>query len=157
MPSIKRLADEAGFPTELIALRVGDEIEVQPRCGAFAGVCGEVPSCSSRWRLQCFHIATGNIEELDRAIRAHGNFSEYVPLGLLLIGALELNGAPLALVALLGLVLVFGRFFHAKGINQAPPEFSDRVRGMKLTFAALGLSALANLAWVGYLFVSSIP
>lgn len=102
-------------------------------------------------------LGAGGIEELDRAIRAHGNFSEYVPLGLLLIGALELNGAPLALVALLGLVLVFGRFFHAKGINQAPPEFSDRVRGMKLTFAALGLSALANLAWVGYLFVSSIP
>jgi len=102
-------------------------------------------------------LGAGGIEELDRAIRAHGNFSEYVPLGLLLIGALELNGAPLALVALLGLVLVCGRFFHAKGINQAPPEFSDRVRGMKLTFAALGLSALANLAWVGYLFVSSIP
>jgi len=102
-------------------------------------------------------LGAGGIEELDRAIRAHGNFAEYVPLGLFLIGSLELNGAPLELVALLGAVLILGRFFHAKGINQAPPEFSNRVRGMKLTFAALGLSALANLAWVGYLFVSSMP
>ena len=84
------------------------------------------------------------------------NFAEYVPLGLFLMGALELNGAPLTLVALLGGLLVLGRYFHAKGINEPPPEFTNRVRGMKLTFAALGLSAVANLAWVGYLVVTSI-
>ena len=95
-------------------------------------------------------LGAGGIEELDRAIRAHGNFAEYVPLGLFLLGALELNGAPLALVALLGALLVVGRYFHAKGINEPPPEFTNRVRGMKLTFAALGLSAVSNLAWVGY-------
>ena len=96
-------------------------------------------------------LGAGGIDELDRAIRAHGNFAEYVPLGLFLLGALELNGAPLELVALLGVLLVVGRYFHAKGINEPPPEFTNRVRGMKLTFAALGLSAVTNLAWVGYL------
>ncbi len=99
-------------------------------------------------------LGAGGIVELERAIRAHGNFAEYVPFGLFLIGVLELNGAPLALVALLGLLLVAGRFFHAKGINEPPPEFTNRVKGMKLTFAALGLSAFANLAWVGYLLIS---
>jgi len=102
-------------------------------------------------------LGAGGVEDLDRAIRAHGNFSEYVPLGLFLIGALELNGAPLELVALLGLILLVGRLFHSKGMLEQPPAFDNRVRGMKLTFAALGLSAIANLAWVGYLFYSSMP
>jgi uncharacterized membrane protein YecN with MAPEG domain len=100
-------------------------------------------------------LGAGDVVELERAIRAHGNFAEYVPFGLFLIGALELNGAPLALVAFLGLTLVVGRFLHAKGINEPSPNFTNRVRGMKLTFAALGLSAVANLAWVGYLVISS--
>ena len=100
-------------------------------------------------------LGAGGVDELDRAIRAHGNFAEYVPLGLFLIGALELNGAPLELVGLLGLLLIAGRYFHAKGIIEPPPNFTNRVRGMKLTFAALGLSALANLGWVGYFIVSS--
>ncbi|PUE32660.1 hypothetical protein B9Z35_03770 [Limnohabitans sp. Jir61] len=100
-------------------------------------------------------IGAGGIDELERAIRAHGNFAEYVPLGLFLIGALELNGAPTELVALLGLLLVVGRYFHAQGIKELPPKFTNRVRGMKLTFAVLGLSAMANMAWVGYLIISS--
>ena len=100
-------------------------------------------------------LGAGDVVELERAIRAHGNFAEYVPFGLFLIAALELNGAPSALVAFLGLILVVGRFLHAKGINEPPPNFTNRVRGMKLTFAALGLSAVANLAWVGYLVISS--
>lgn len=100
-------------------------------------------------------IGGGGVDELERAIRAHGNFAEYVPLGLFLIGALELNEAPLELVAPLGVLLIAGRYFHAKGINQPPPEFTNRVRGMKLTFAALGMSAVANIAWVAYLLFSS--
>ena len=101
-------------------------------------------------------LGAGGVDELERAMRAHGNFAEYVPLGLFRMSALELNGAPLALVALLGGLLVIGRYFHDKSINEPPPEFTNRVRGMKLTFAALGLSAVANLAWVGYLVVTSI-
>lgn len=99
-------------------------------------------------------IGDGGVPELERAIRAHGNFAEYVPLGLFLIGALELNDAPLELIAPLGVLLVVGRYYHAKGINEPPPEFSNRVLGMKITFAALGLSALSNIAWVIYLLLS---
>jgi uncharacterized membrane protein YecN with MAPEG domain len=101
-------------------------------------------------------LGAGGIEELERAIRAHGNFAEYVPFGLFLIAALELNGAPLELVAPLGALLVVGRYFHAKGITEPPPHFTNRVRGMKLTFAALGLAAIANVVWVGYLMVTSV-
>jgi uncharacterized protein len=100
-------------------------------------------------------LGAGGVDELERAIRAHGNFAEYVPFGLLLMGALELNGAPVVFVAPLGILLVLGRYFHAKGMNELPPEFTNRVRGMKLTFAALGLAAMTNAAWVVYLLIPS--
>lgn len=100
-------------------------------------------------------IGTGGVVELERAIRAYGNFAEYVPIGLFLIGALELNVAPLELVAPLGILLVVGRYFHFKGINEPPPQFKNRVRGMKLTFGAVGLSAISNLVWVVYLIVAA--
>lgn len=100
-------------------------------------------------------LGDGGVDELERAIRAHGNFAEYVPLGLILIASLELNDAPLELIAPLGLLLVVGRYLHAKGINEPPPQFTNRVRGMKLTFAALVLSAVSNIAWVAYLVISS--
>lgn len=68
-------------------------------------------------------LGSGGHEDLERAIRAQGNFSEYVPLGLILIACLELNGAPWWLVAAPGLSLIIGRLIHAKGINIPPPDF----------------------------------
>jgi len=91
----------------------------------------------------------GNIE-LERAIRAQGNFSEYVPIGIILIACLELNAAPWWLVALPGLTLILGRLVHAKGINQPPPNFSNRILGMQLTFFTLIGSAVLNIAWTTY-------
>jgi uncharacterized membrane protein YecN with MAPEG domain len=91
----------------------------------------------------------GNID-LERAIRAQGNFAEYVPIGIILIACLELNGAPWWLVALPGLTLILGRLFHAKGINQPPPNFSNRILGMQLTFFTLLSAAALNFAWSAY-------
>ena len=39
-------------------------------------------------------LGSGGYDDLERAIRAQGNFAEYVPIGLILIACLELNGAP---------------------------------------------------------------
>ena len=39
-------------------------------------------------------LGSGGHEELERAIRAQGNFAEYVPFGIMLIACLEINGAP---------------------------------------------------------------
>jgi uncharacterized membrane protein YecN with MAPEG domain len=94
----------------------------------------------------------GNID-LERAIRAQGNFAEYVPIGIILIACLELNGAPWWLVALPGLTLILGRLAHAKGMNQPPPNFSNRILGMQLTFFTLGSSAALNLIWTVYKLV----
>ena len=92
-------------------------------------------------------LGSGGHEELERAIRAQGNFSEYVPFGIILIACLELNGAPWWLVGILGIALIIGRLLHAKGINVPPPDFSKRVLGMKFTFATLATLIILNLGW----------
>lgn len=92
-------------------------------------------------------LGSGGHDDLERAIRAQGNFAEYVPFGIILIACLELNGAPWWLVAIPGITLIIGRLIHAKGINVPPPDFSLRVLGMQLTFLTLiGLVTL-NLGW----------
>lgn len=95
-------------------------------------------------------LGNGGHEDLERAIRAQGNFAEYVPIGIILIACLELNGAPWYLVAIPGITLILGRWIHAKGINIPPPDFSKRVLGMKLTFGTLISLAVLNLAWSLY-------
>jgi uncharacterized membrane protein YecN with MAPEG domain len=95
-------------------------------------------------------LGNGGHDDLERAIRAQGNFAEYVPFGLILIACLELNGAPWWLVAIPGLTLIIGRLIHARGINEPPPNFNKRVLGMKFTFGTLISLAVLNLAWALY-------
>ena len=95
-------------------------------------------------------LGSGGHEDLERAIRAQGNFAEYVPFGLILIACLELNGAPVWLVLIPGIALIIGRLIHAKGINTPPPDFSKRVLGMKFTFYTLITLVALNLAWTLY-------
>lgn len=98
-------------------------------------------------------LGSGGHEDLERAIRAQGNFAEYVPFGIILIACLELNGAPWWLVAIPGITLIIGRLIHAVGINVPPPDFSKRVLGMKFTFVTLISLALFNLGWLLYKLV----
>ena len=95
-------------------------------------------------------LGSGGYEDLERAIRAQGNFAEYVPFGIILIACLELNGAPWWLVSVPGIALIMGRLIHAKGIQVPPPDFSKRVLGMKLTFTTLITLAILNLVWTLY-------
>ena len=92
-------------------------------------------------------LGSGGHAELERAIRAQGNFTEYVPFGIILIACLELNAAPGWLVAIPGITLIIGRLIHAVGINEPPPNFSKRVLGMKLTFGTLITLVILNLGW----------
>jgi uncharacterized membrane protein YecN with MAPEG domain len=99
-------------------------------------------------------LGSGGNEELERAIRAQGNFAEYMPFGLMLIACLEINGAPWWLVAVPGITLIVGRLIHARGINMPPPDFSQRVLGMKFTFNTLIALVVLNLAWTLYKLVA---
>jgi len=95
-------------------------------------------------------LGSGGHEDLERAIRAQGNFAEYVPIGIILIACLELNGTPWWLVAIPGITLIIGRLIHAVGIKTPPPDFSRRVLGMKFTFYTLITLVVLNLGWTSY-------
>jgi uncharacterized protein len=81
-----------------------------------------------------------------RGMRVHGNFAEYVPLGLLLIAGAEVLSAPAVLVHGLGIVLLVGRIVHAFGVSQELEVFAYRVSGMALTFTCY-LVAAAAIIW----------
>jgi uncharacterized membrane protein YecN with MAPEG domain len=93
-------------------------------------------------------IPIGHFEnpEMLRAIRAHSNFAEYVPLNLFAIYLVESQGATPLLVHFLGFSTFLGRLLHAYGISQNNENFKFRIIGMVLTFTSL-LTAAGYLAF----------
>jgi uncharacterized membrane protein YecN with MAPEG domain len=87
----------------------------------------------------------GNIV-LQRRIRVQGNFTEYVPMALILFLFIELQGWPHWLVHALCLVLLAARLVHAYGIAQEPEDFRFRATGMATT-AILLVAAAALLLY----------
>ena len=63
-------------------------------------------------------LGDGGDAGLQMAIRAHGNFIEYVPISLLLLAFLEMRTVSIYGVIVLGVLLVAGRCFHAIGISR---------------------------------------
>jgi uncharacterized membrane protein YecN with MAPEG domain len=87
-------------------------------------------------------LGAGGNTELERRIRAHGNFAEYVPFALLLLAFVELQGHAPALIHGLCLLLVAGRAAHACGLSTGAHRL--RVLGVTATFIVL-CSAAATL------------
>lgn len=90
---------------------------------------------------------------LRRRIRAHGNFGEYVPLGLILLALAELMGSPALLLHGIGTSLTGGRLLHAYGLSNGSEASAGRAAGMVLTVAALLTAAglcLVSFALSGF-------
>ena len=87
-------------------------------------------------------LGDGGREDLQQAIRSHGNFAEYVPLGLILLGCLEANHIHWTIVLLLGGLFTTGRLYYAKAFLETIPNMELREKGMKYTL--WGLLALAT-------------
>ncbi len=96
-----------------------------------------------------YHAALGTPHRLvERAVRAHGNFAEYVPFALVLLGLLEGMGLPGWWLHALGTTLVAARAAHGFGIGREPEVMRWRVLGTALTFTVIGVAALALLGLV---------
>jgi len=87
-------------------------------------------------------IGTGNDPSLERAIRAHGNFSENVPFALLLLGFMEMQRNSSYVLHALCLLLIAGRLIHAFGISQTRETMGFRITGIVLTVAVLVIAAI---------------
>jgi len=88
-------------------------------------------------------IGMGSQSELEAAIRAHGNFSEYVPFFLMLSLVAEVNGAPTWLIAICSILMITGRLIHSVAIPAG--NLKQRVIGMQLTFVSMISAAFTNL------------
>jgi uncharacterized membrane protein YecN with MAPEG domain len=92
-------------------------------------------------------LGTGNIPQLERMIRVFGNHAEYVPIGLILLFALEFIVAPVWYIHLAGMLLLIGRIVHAVGLSRSTGGGKARTAGMLLTFASLLISSVGVLIW----------
>jgi uncharacterized membrane protein YecN with MAPEG domain len=90
-------------------------------------------------------IGDAGNEAMLRAMRAHSNFAEYVPLSLLLLYFVEASGASPVLVHALGASVVAGRISHAYGVSQVKENYAFRVTGMAFTLTPLIVAAVRLL------------
>lgn len=119
----------------------------------YAGILGLMsialafPAGSLRGKLQV-SVGDGGHPELLLAMRRHGNFVEYVPLALILIGLLELNGVTGTAIHALGAGLVVARICHAVGLK------ADTVNSVPRGIGAGGtaLITIVASAWAITLF-----
>lgn len=94
-------------------------------------------------------VGHGGDERLERWTRIHGNFAEYVPLALVLLALIELQGATSWLLHGLGAALVVGRLAHAQGLAGSAAESPGRAFGVLATFVVI--FAASVMALVGFI------
>jgi hypothetical protein len=99
-----------------------------------------VTTSSYRAKLNIEYGDNGDLTML-KAIRAHGNFIEYVPIILIAMGAGEAAGEPIWLLVTSGCVLVLSRFSHAAHMLGYGGK-TTRLLGAGLTTTLMGVIAL---------------
>jgi uncharacterized membrane protein YecN with MAPEG domain len=102
-----------------------------------------VPVSLRRGRLKALHGDAGD-PGLQRLIRAQGNFTEYTPMGLILLALVEVAVTPTGLLWTIGILLIAGRGLHALGMIRG--SLVVKAIGMLGTFASLVISAGILLA-----------
>ncbi len=116
----------------------------------YAGLLGLLFLLLSFWvvkRRAQFRVMIGEGEapEMLAAIRAHGNFAEYVPLTLLLMALCELAGVGSLWLHLGGVLLLLGRILHAIGIQIPRAPNMPRLFGTLFFWLSLGIFSVLAL------------
>ncbi|MBD8161289.1 MAPEG family protein [Erwinia persicina] len=91
-------------------------------------------------------IGDGGVSDLQLAIRIHGNAVENIPIAMFLLVMMEMNGADIWMLHLLGLFFFFGRMMHAWGLRSRTVLW--RRNGMILTLLSLAGMVLVNLLFL---------
>ncbi len=96
-------------------------------------------------------LLDGGDASLTGRIRAHGNFTETVPICLIMMALLELKGLPSFWLWSMGATLLLGRVVHAYSLITGN-FMKGRLVGMSLT--VLAISALGALCIMRFLFAA---
>ncbi len=117
----------------------------------YAGLCGLLLILLSARigmmrRKYSVGLGSGEHSVLEQAIRAQGNFIEYVPLALILLAFGEAGGMAGMQLHLAGSLLVIGRVLHAFGLSQSGGVSAGRLIGIVLTWLVIIVLSIANIA-----------
>ena len=91
-------------------------------------------------------LLDGDNTALKESIRRHGNFTEYVPLALILMGLAEAGGANSTWLHVTGGILLISRLIHPFGIKHDNGSAPARVIGATGTQIAM-LMAIGLIGW----------
>ena len=91
------------------------------------------------------YIGDGGDPALVRTMRGQANFTEYVPLALLLLAILELSRFSLYALHALGATLVLARVLHGYAFGFATQFRFGRYWGAVLTFCVIAIEAILCL------------
>ena len=108
----------------------------------FLGLTLQVARARGRSKVS---FGTGGDRMLERAVRAHANYSEFVPLALVLLALAEALGMSGWALHLLGLLLVAARVAHGIGISREPDIAALRGLGAGLTLLVILLAGVSLL------------
>jgi uncharacterized membrane protein YecN with MAPEG domain len=118
--------------------------------GLYASICGlllvfmAVRVSYTRGK-QKVDLGDGGKDPMLRAIRLHGNAAEYIPISLILMFFLELQGSAHWFLHLCGIVLVISRLLHMQGLMQSRTLTPGRLVGTGLGWALIVVMSLDNL------------
>jgi len=124
-----------------------------PLSGLYAGLSGIIVMVlavmvSMQRHKQKIDFGDAGNEPLLRAIRAHGNAVENIPICLILLALFELNASQNWAVHMFGAGLVAGRVLHGWGLSRSSGSSMGRMFGISLTWLVLLGLSVWNLALI---------
>ena len=99
-------------------------------------------------------LGDGGNEELQLAIRAQGNATEYIPITLILMFLLENIIVYNWIIHLAGITLLTGRIIHAIGIKNH--DLKKRVLGMKITLYLIIALSILNIVYFALAYLMPV-
>jgi hypothetical protein len=99
-------------------------------------------------------LGHGGDPALERAIRIHANFIEYVPLALILLTAMEMQRRSLYVLHILCLLLLLGRICHFFALSRE--NTVNPLRGAGVLLTALVLTVAAIILIIDFFRIMSI-
>lgn len=87
-------------------------------------------------------VGDGGNEALLRRIRAHGNYTENMPIVLILLGLIELAGGDRRILWAAGIAFILARIAHALGMDRPSPNL--------LRMIGMGVNALVLIGLAGW-------
>lgn len=90
-------------------------------------------------------LGSSGDEAVEHAMRVMSNAVEYVPIALILIALLEINGTPHWMIHVYGASLLVGRLYHLRGFGSNTGISRGRYYGTLITWLVIALAALTNI------------